>query len=204
MNNKKVILENKTIQLDESGLIKIYDERMDSFKLEFESVKLSKKDLDNIQNYNVNKEITNNDPFIDLYKTLEDYIEIFRYIEKLNYNKDDPFEFFRDDEEIYIEVKLPTDLEGHKENIQRILKYYNVKEEDNFVIEHISVGYDCITFYTNLTKIIKEEYDYEYDILGDLKNTFYYREEEPMVRLWEGNKEDNKEDTITFMLECKK
>ena len=195
MKVEKTILENKTIVLNETGMIEIRDKKMKNFVLKFESVKLSKTDLENIQNYMNKMNISEEPdyyPGVGWFQTLEDYVREFINEDKVDMNY--PLEFFRDDEKIFIEIEKPADLESHWENVQRILSFYNRKEGDNFKVSGLwykfnSGDSDTIYLSTNLTRRVKEEYDREYHIIQELKNA-EFKKEKPIERLWEDEEQD--------------
>ena len=175
-------LKNVVVKLSNQGEIEIWDDEECMNQLKFDCVKLSNNDLKNIHKLVRNNWSGSLDP-PENYSYLSDYLGDYGFDEKFYY--DQYYEEMDEEENVYIELYNPKDLESHLINISNLLKIYSINLDDDFKILEVEREGGYVTIYTNITKEILEKYEKKYN--KNIKKYKFIREQ-PIEPLWKDNR----------------
>ena len=175
-------LKNVVVKLSNHGEIEIWDDEEVMTQFKFDSVKLSNNELNNIHKFVNNNWCGSLDP-PKYYSYLSDYLGDYDSCDKFYYEQ--YYEDMDEEDNVYIELFNPKDLESHLINISNLLKIYSINFDDDFKILEVERIGRHVIIYTNITKGVLEEYENHYE---RLITKYKFKREQPIEPLWEDNR----------------
>lgn len=205
MKHRDIKFDCSSIRITDEGILEITLGNNYSLVLNFETVNLSGEEMDRIQRILQKKEsISKSLKTYKYFHTLQDYIENMDEYEELRNELWDILDLYDDDGNIYIELSTHAlneidalvDKRYDIENINNILKFYNMTEEENYKITDVYYKNQKVTILTNLPK----EKVVEYDTLFKIEDILYHinLNVNPIEKLWNDREEEINQITYTL------